>query len=131
MNTKSASLLLGLVFISVGLLGFISNPIIGDSDTAIFHADKVHNGVHIASGVLFLLFGLAMPNSAGTFLKVFGVIYFLLGVLGLINIGTSGMGKLLGVLHVNGADNFLHIGLGLVIFLAGTLPRARVASYQK
>ncbi len=84
--------------------------------------------VHIISGVLFILIALAAPASAATFLKVFGIIYFFLGVLGLINIGTASMGKLLGFLHVNGADNFLHLGLGIVIFLAGTLSgRTRVA----
>jgi hypothetical protein len=33
--------------------------------------------------------------------------------------GTDGMGKVLGFLHVNSADNYLHIVLGIVIFLAG------------
>src|SRR5215204_671948 len=119
MNTKTAAIVLGIVFIAVGLLGFISNPIIGDSETAIFHADTVHSMVHIISGALFLIVALFAPASTSIVLKVFGVVYFLLGVLGLINIGTEGMGTLLGFLHVNGADNFLHIALGVVIFLAG------------
>ena len=124
MNTRSASIAIGIIFIAVGLLGFISNPIIGESDSAIFHADTVHNSVHIVSGVLFLIFGLAAPASASVFLIIFGMVYFFLGILGLINIGTEGMGKLLGFLHVNGADNYLHIALGLLIFLAGVaLPK--------
>jgi len=127
MKPKTASLIIGIAFIVVGLLGFISNPIVGDPDKAIFHTDTLHNIVHIVSGVLFLFVALAMPVSAPVFLKVFGIIYFLLGVLGLIIFGTAGMGKLLGFLHVNGADNFLHIGLGIIIFLAGTLrPKAPV-----
>jgi hypothetical protein len=118
MNTKTAALVIGFVFIAVGLLGFTSNPIIGPDD-AIFHANTLHNMVHIISGALFVLVALAAPASAGIVLRIFGVVYFLLGVLGLITIGTSGMGKLLGFLHVNGADNFLHIALGVIIFLAG------------
>ena len=121
MNTKTAAIIFGIAFIAVGLLGFVSNPIIGEADNAIFHADSLHNTVHIVSGVLFLIVAFGMPAYAATFLKIFGIIYFLLGVIGLINIGTEGMGKLLGFLHVNGPDNFLHIGLGLVIFLAGTM----------
>ena len=130
MNTKTASVIIGLIFIAVGILGFIPNPVIYDSEDAIFHADSLHNSVHITSGILFLLFALAAPSSAGAFLKIFGVVYLLLGILGLINIGTTGMGTLLGFLHVNGADNLLHIALGLVIFLAGFLPRltARTAN---
>ena len=127
MNTKTASVIIGMIFLLVGFLGFISNPVIGESADAIFHADTVHNAVHIVSGVLFLLFAFAATSNAAVFLKVFGVVYFLLGVLGLINIGTTGQGTLLGFLHVNGADNILHLVLGIVIFLAGTLPSRRGA----
>ena len=121
MNSKTASIIIGLAFLAVGGLGFVSNPVIGESHNAIFHADTTHNMVHIVSGLLFVLVALAMPANAGIFCKIFGTVYLFLGVLGLIQFGTDGMGKLLGFLHVNGADNFLHIGLGLVIFLAGTL----------
>ena len=131
MTTKAASILIGIVFIAVGLLGFISNPIIGETDTAIFHADTTHNAVHIVSGVLFLIIGFAAPGSAATFLKIFGIVYFFLGVLGMMNIGDDGMTQLLGFLHVNGADNYLHIGLGIIIFLAGLLPRVRPVTVDR
>lgn len=122
MNTKSAAIIIGLIFLAVGLLGFIPNPVVGSSHDAIFHADSVHNMVHIISGILFLLVAFAAPAHAGLFLKVFGIVYLLLGILGLFTIGDSGMTKLLGFLPVNGADNYLHIGLGVIIFLAGLLP---------
>lgn len=128
MNTKTASLIIGIIFLAVGILGFVANPVIGDSMDAIFHADPVHNCVHIISGVLFLIFAFAAPGSAGFFLKLFGVVYFLLGVVGMATIGDSEMIKLLGFLHVNAADNYLHIALGIVIFLAGLLPPAMVSS---
>lgn len=121
MNAKTSAIIIGIVFIAVGLLGYISNPIIGSSPDAIFHADSTHNIVHIVSGALFLIVAFSMPGSIRMFLKVFGIIYFLIGVVGLMNIGSDGMGKVFGFLHVNGADNYLHIGLGLLIFLAGTL----------
>ncbi len=128
MNTKTASIIIGLAFLAVGCLGFVANPVIGESHDAIFHADKIHNIVHIVSGVLFLLVALAMPANAGGFCKLFGIIYLVLGVWGLFQYGTDGMGKLLGFLHVNGADNFLHIGLGIVIFLAGMLKSKATAT---
>ena len=124
MNTKTASIIIGIIFIAVGLLGFIPNPIIGDSEKAIFHADTLHNMVHVVSGILFLFFGLAVPDSAAAFMKIFGAVYLLLGIIGMVNMGAEGMGNVLGFLHVNAADNFLHIALGVVIFLAGLLPRA-------
>jgi hypothetical protein len=125
MTTRTASAIIGIIFIAVGILGFIDNPIVYDSETAIFHANTLHNAIHIGSGVLCLIFAMAAPSSAGGFLKFFGFIYLFLGILGLINIGTSGMGELLGFLHVNGADNLLHVGLGVIILLAGFLPSAR------
>jgi hypothetical protein len=121
MKTKTAAILIGLVFIGVGLLGYTSNPIIGESPDAIFHADSTHNIVHIVSGVSFLLFALTIPGYTRMFLKLFGVVYLLIGILGLLKIGDTGMTKIFGFLHVNGADNYLHIGLGVIIFLAGTV----------
>ncbi|HEY0741272.1 MAG TPA: DUF4383 domain-containing protein [Chryseosolibacter sp.] len=122
MNTKTASVIIGIVFIAVGLLGFVPNPIIANSADAIFHADAVHSSVHIVSGVLFLVFALAIPARVVLFMKVFAVVYFLLGIMGLFTIGSDGMARLLGFLHVNGPDNYLHIALGILIFLASTLP---------
>ncbi len=125
MNTKTASLIIGITFIAVGLLGFIPNPIVGASHNAVFHADAVHNMVHIISGALFLIIAFTAPARAGLFLKVFGIVYLGLGILGLATIGSSGMTDLLGFLPINGADNYLHIGLGILIFSAGMLPNKR------
>ena len=124
MNTKTAAIVLGLAFVVVGILGYVSNPIVGSSPDAIFHTDQTHNIVHLASGALFLLIAFAAPASAGTFLKIFGIIYLGLGIYGAATMGAEETKKLLGFLHVNKADNYLHIGLGAIIFLAGTLRRS-------
>jgi hypothetical protein len=123
MTAKNVALLLGFVFIAVGALGFIDNPIIGESPDAIFHADRLHNLVHIGSGVLFVLIALAATSMVKGFMVLFGLVYLALGVIGYMNFGKEGMGKVLGILHVNAADNYLHIGLGLVILLAGMMTR--------
>lgn len=122
MNVKTATIGIGVIFLLVGLLGYVSNPVISGSHDALFHADSVHSMVHVVSGILFLLVGLAKPSFAGTFCKIFGLVYLFLGVLGFIKIGSDGMTQLLGFLHVNGADNYLHVALGVVIFGAGMLP---------
>src|ERR1051325_4691919 len=110
MNSKMVSIVIGLIFVAVGILGFIPNPIIANSPDAIFHADTVHSMVHIISGLLFLISGFAFPASSRTVLILFGIVYFLIGILGFINRGGDGMNKVLGFLHVNKADNFLHVG---------------------
>ena len=122
MTTKSLSILTGIIFLAVGLLGFTDNPIIGAGHHALFHTDGLHNAVHLISGALFLFFAFARTESVSIFMKVFGAVYFILGVLGFLVFGMDGEGKLLGFLHVNGADNFLHMGLGLLIFLFSLAP---------
>jgi len=119
MRAQTIAMLIGLVFIAVGLLGFIDNPIIGDGEEVIFHADTKHNMVHIVSGILFFLFAMAGYQTARRFIILFGVVYLLIGIMGLVQIGDEGMTKVLGFLHVNGADNYLHIGLGVLIILLG------------
>lgn len=119
MTAKTGALIWAFAFLAVGALGFVDNPIIGKSEGAIFHADTVHNWVHIISGVLFLLVALVAPGSAKGFLILFGIVYLALGVMGIVQFGTEGTGTLFGFLHVNGADNYLHIGLGVLIALTG------------
>jgi hypothetical protein len=82
MKAKTAALVIGAIFIAVGLLGFIDNPIIGDSGTAIFHADTLHSWVHIISGILFVLVAVAVTASASTALIFFGIVYAIIGVAG-------------------------------------------------
>lgn len=125
MTARTAALAIGIIFIVVGLLGFIDNPIVGSSEKAIFHADTVHNLVHIVSGVLFVLVAMAAPASASTVMVIFGIVYLLIGILGITSVGENGMTKLLGFLHVNAADNYLHIALGIVIALAGIVTRRK------
>src|SRR5207247_2263985 len=105
MTAKTAAILLGLIFIAVGLLGYVDNPVIGSTGKAMFHTDSTHNIVHIVSGALFLLIALAAPGSAGGFLKIFGLIYLAIGIVGMIQIGSQDMMKLFGFLMVNKLDN--------------------------
>jgi len=120
MTSKSAALLLGVIFIAVGLLGFIPNPVVG-TGSAIIHADLIHNWVHIVTGAVFIVAAVMMPGNASLMLKVFGVVYFLIGVWGMVLLGDDGLANLLGILHVNAIDNYLHLALGVVNFLAGML----------
>lgn len=128
MTAKSAALLIGIIFIAVGLIGFIDNPIVYNSEKAIFHADTAHNYVHIVSGVLFVFVALASPAFAKTFMVLFGAVYLGLGIWGALTVGSESMTTLLGFLHVNTNDNYLHIGLGVVILLLGLASRRAVTA---
>jgi hypothetical protein len=108
---KTVAKLLGLVLLLVGILGFTH---LLDSLGA--HLSPVHNCIHIVSGILAVYFGFAGSLSgAKSFCTIFGLIYLLLGIVGLalgdLHIGPLMLGKV---------DHGIHLILG-AIFLAGGL----------
>ena len=114
MTTKLAATVIGIVFIAVGILGFIPNPIV--SANGLFAVNTLHNIVHLASGVAVLA-GVYTAFGAGMALKIIGAVYGLVAILGLL----MGPGMLLGLVHINAADNWLHVALAVVILAAGFL----------
>ena len=113
-NAKTAAMVLGIVFLIVGALGFVQNPIVYDSDTAIFRVNGVHNWIHIGSGIVLLL-GAYSPLGAGIALRVIGIVYAIVAVLGFVMPGPM----LLGMVAMNMADHWLHVVLAIVILYAG------------
>lgn len=104
---KTIMYVAGVVFIALGLLGFVNDPILG-----IFDVDAMHNIVHLVSGILAFVFASQGERQARMFSLVLGVVYALVTILGFM----TGEGKLLGLMTINGADNWLHL-LFAVVFL--------------
>src|ERR1700738_5092766 len=86
---KSAAILFGIVFLAVGILGFVPGVTTDVNGMpmllGIFHVNTAHNFVHIASGVVFLLCGMAGAGPSRMFFKIFGLVYALVAVLGFMN----------------------------------------------
>jgi hypothetical protein len=122
MNAKTAAIVLGVVFVLVGILGFIPNPLL--SPNGLFVVNTAHNLVHLVSG-LALLAGAYTEIGASLMLKIVGVVYAVVAVLGLVMGGNT----LLGMVAVNHADHWLHVALAVVILAAGfLLPDDRAAA---
>ncbi len=117
---KTVCKILGVVFLLVGLIGFVSPNLLNA------HLSPAHNVVHIVSGAIALYFGFAGTLSgAKMFCLVFGVVYLALGILGMaLGTGEDRM-WMAGPLHFGTADHGIHILLG-VAFLAGGLFTKRV-----
>ena len=111
-------LLAGAALLLAGLAGFIVDSTFDtggdiDGDALIgFEVNGWHNLVHIASGVL-LLAASAKRASAKTVALLFGVVYGVVTLIGLIDGDT-----VLGLLPVNPADNILHLALSLAGIVA-------------
>ena len=113
---KTVCKILGVVFLLVGICGFVAPTLLGA------HLTPPHNLVHIVSGVIALYFGFAGSLSGARGLcLVFGVVYLGLGILGLV-LGNPAMAREwhVGPLLLGFVDHGIHIILG-VIFLAGGL----------
>lgn len=119
---KTIAKILGVVFILVGILGFVVPNLLGA------HLSTSHNLVHIISGAIALYFGMAGSLSAARmFCIVFGVVYLLLGVAGFaLGDGPDRMFEALAPLglHLGTMDHIIHVLLGLVFLVGGFLTKA-------
>lgn len=122
MNTQNASYLFGITFVLAGLLGFVPNPLVAPH--GLFAVNLAHNLVHVLTGAVFLAAALRFPGNADVFIKAVGIGYVVVTIAGFLTSGTM----LLGLVHINEADRWLHLGLAVVILAAGfTLPNRRPA----
>ncbi len=112
MNAQKLAKIFGWVFLLIGVLGFIPGVTSNGHLLSIFEVDPLHNIVHLLSGI----FGLWLGKSEGgakTYFKIFGVVYALVTVLGLLS------GSVLGLISVNLADNILHLAIAVIALWIG------------
>ena len=114
MNIKSSALWIGIVILVVGIVGFIPALVPDGLVLGIFQVDPFHNIVHVLTGALAIFAAKSSDKAAKMYFQVFGVVYALVTVLGF----TTGTG-LLGLIPVNGADNFLHLAIAAVYLYFG------------
>ena len=129
---QTAALAVGVVFLLVGVLGFIPG-ITADYDTmtfagheseakllGIFQVSVLHNIVHLLFGIA----GLAMARTvsgARAYLIGGGAVYLVLWLYGLVIDHNSAAN----FVPVNSADNWLHLFLGLGMIALGLLTTRR------
>ena len=117
---KTMGMLFGIVFLAVGILGFVpgvSNP--GPDGMpmllGIFMVNTVHSIVHIASGAVFLFASMAGAAGARLWFKIFGIVYALVAVMGFV----VGDGMIFNLISNNKADTWLHVVLAAAMLLIG------------
>ncbi|MDB5194968.1 MAG: hypothetical protein JWO84_152 [Parcubacteria group bacterium] len=112
---KTLAIVFGIVFVLVGLLGWVPNPLVGAN--AIFDTNHAHDLVHLVFGLILLAVGFMAPAASSLWLKILGVVYLLIAVLGFLLVPNGG--NLLGLVMTNMADHLLHVVLGIVLLVAG------------
>jgi hypothetical protein len=121
---QGVSLLAGIGFVLVALLGFVQGGMSMEADPnlapkllGMFPVNLLHNCVHLALGV----WGLAAARThaaARAYCRIAGVLYLALTALGYVS--PNGFG----LVPLGGADVLLHLALGLVLAGVGfTAPK--------
>jgi uncharacterized membrane protein YuzA (DUF378 family) len=126
---RVCALVLGVIFLILGLVGFVTPPENSTGVQAIFgifDSDTIHNIFYVLVGLLGIIS--AFTGYFRTFNKVFGVLFILLGLLGLIPAlyfpaGSYGhdQGLFLGLTHLNAGDHILHLIAGVIAAVVGFL----------
>jgi hypothetical protein len=125
---RLAAMALGAVFLLVGVLGFVPGIVTDHDDLGlaghgsgaellgVFQVSVLHNVVHLLFGVAGLALARTMAG-ARAFLLGGGAVYAVLWVYGLaIDHGSEA-----NFVPLNDADNWLHLGLAVVMIGLGTI----------
>ena len=80
--------------------------------------NTAHNVIHLASGAIALLCGFGSTGAARLYFRIFGAVYGLVAVLGLV----QGEGYLLGMVANNMPDVWLHFAIAAASLLIGFAP---------
>ena len=119
MSIQRVAQIFGIVFLLVGILGFITSggnmeadPAMADKLLGLFPINAVHNGVHLAFGIWGLLAARSFEG-ARNYAMVAGVIYAVLAVLGFV--APDGFQ----LVPLGGNDIWLHAVLAIALLLAG------------
>lgn len=121
------ALALGVVFTLIAIIGFLTpaeNSTGVQAIFGIFDVDVLHSIVHLLFGLLGI--AAAFTGYSRRYNQAFGVIYTVLGLLGLIPFlyfpaGSFGQdnGLFLGLMHINAGDHILHLVTGLAALYTG------------
>ena len=110
--TRFLAAIFGIVFILVGLAGFLPKFTTAGNLLGIFEIDDVHNIIHLLTGII-AFFAASKLIYARLYFQIFGIIYLIVGILGFALNGN------LILMHVNIADNFLHLLVAIIALYIG------------
>lgn len=126
---KKTALVFGIVLFLVGVLGFI--PALTPKDDmgmplllGLFMVGALHNVIHLATGAAGILTGSMSNLAAKRYFQIFGIVYAVVTIVGFIQGDT-----VLGLIHVNLADNLLHLAIAVFSLYMGFGVKAEEAAH--
>ncbi|SRR5579883_2493052 len=120
MFIRIIAVLFGIAFIGAGIAGFLPQFTVDGLLLNIFEVDSMHNIVHIVSGVIAIMAATSFKY-AKLYFEIFGIIYLFVALLGFWRNGDLFM------MHMNLADNILHVVIGVIAVYLGFSAKSRPA----
>lgn len=132
MGTRYFALVLGIIYLLVGVMGLIPGlvqpaatgatvDVLNGNLLGIFPVNIVHTLVHLVIG-LWGIIAYRSYDSSRTFSRVVGVLFIILFIMGLI----PGLNTLFGLAPLNGADIWLHLVTGVLGLYFGLTARTPI-----
>lgn len=118
---KKFAKIVGIVFIVIGILGFIPGITYRGNLLGIFHVNTLLNLVHLGTGLIAYLASRSSMRAAQVFFQIFGIIYAALGLMG-FGYGTR---DIMGILANNLPETWLHLITGVVFIYCGFLYKSK------
>jgi Domain of unknown function (DUF4383) len=118
---KILAILFGLAFIIFGILGFLPDFKTNGLLLGYFMVNPIHNLIHLATGVIALICGLASNIASKVFFILFGLIYLGIAIYGFY----TGSTMILDLVAINPSDNYLHLGIAVVSLFFGLAVKGR------
>ena len=107
----------GIVFVILGILGFLPGITYHHYLFGIFHVNALHNLINIVAGIIAYAVSRTNWRACQLFFRIFGVIFVLIGFIGF----SYGMKPIFGIIANNMAGAWLHIVIGAVSLYFGFL----------
>lgn len=112
---RTIAIFFGIALLAAGILGFVPSAMQNGLLFGYLQVNLAHNFVHIITGVVALLAGFSGRLSSLWFFRIFGIIYALFAIHGLV----YGDAPILGTISNNAADTWLHATIAIFSLLVG------------
>lgn len=112
---RAVAILFGIALLTMGVMGFVPSAMPDGLLLGHFQVNLAHNFIHIITGMIALLAGFSGRLSSLWFFRIFGIIYALFALHGLV----YGDAPILGIVSNNAADTWLHASIAIFSLLIG------------
>lgn len=114
------AVIFGIIFIFIGVAGFLPNFMANGLLFGYFEVDTMHNIVHVVTGVLAIMAATQLRR-ARFYFQVFGLFYAVVAIVSLAKGGDLSFV----MMHMNSADNILHLVVAVVALYLGFFTTSR------